>query len=158
MTETRRFRRALISLDGSATAAAIIPAFLELAQSLNLEVVLMQVLAEVAPQVSEVSRRVLVNPMERLQQEAEASLGRYADRLCARGLSVRTTVRVGDAVTEILAGAREYQVDLIAMTTHGRSGLSRLLFGSVAEDVLRRANVPVFLMRIAEAEAARQAA
>ncbi|MGH7319833.1 MAG: universal stress protein, partial [Candidatus Rokuibacteriota bacterium] len=44
-------------------------------------------------------------------------------------------------------GAREYQADLIAMTTHGRSGLSRLLFGSVAEAVLRRAHVPVFLAK-----------
>jgi nucleotide-binding universal stress UspA family protein len=49
-------------------------------------------------------------------------------------------------------------VDLIAMTTHGRTGLRRLAFGSVAEQVLRHAPVPVFLVRVSEAEAARQAA
>ena len=40
-----------------------------------------------------------------------------------------------------------YQVDLVAMSTHGRSGLSRLVMGSVAEEVLRHANVPVLLVR-----------
>jgi nucleotide-binding universal stress UspA family protein len=158
MIEPTRFRRALIPLDGSAVAEAVIPVFLEFAFPLKLEVVLLQVLAPVTPQVSEGSRHVIVDATERLRQEAEAYLGRYAEGLCAQGLSARTAVRVGDAATEIAAGAREYQADLIAMTTHGRSGLSRLLFGSVAEAVLRRADVPVFLIRITEAEAGRAAA
>ena len=158
MIETTRFRRALIPLDGSAVAEAVIPVFLEFALALKLEVVLLQVLAPVTPQVSEGSRHIVVNPMERLQQEAEAYLGRYAEGLCAHGLLARTAVRVGDAATEIVAGAREYHADLIAMTTHGRTGLGRLLYGSVAEAVLRRADVPVFLMRITETETARVAA
>jgi nucleotide-binding universal stress UspA family protein len=158
MIEPTRFRRALIPLDGSAVAEAVIPVFLELALPLKLEVVLLQVLAPVTPQVSEGSRHVVVNPTERLQQEAEAYLSRYAEGLCAHGLSARTAVRVGDAAAEIAAGAREYKADLIVMTTHGRSGLSRLLFGSVAEAVLRRVDVPVFLIRITEAEAGRAAA
>jgi nucleotide-binding universal stress UspA family protein len=159
MIEPKRFHRALIPLDGSATAAAILPAFLDLALSVKLEVVLLQVLARVTPPATEgMGRRIAVNPMEQLQQEAEAYLGHVADDLRTRGLAVQTAVRVGDAPTEIVRGARECQADLIAMTTHGRSGLSRLFFGSVAEAVLRRASVPVFLMRITEAEAARQAA
>ena len=54
--------------------------------------------------------------------------------------------------------AREVDADLIAMTTHGRSGLGRLLFGSVAEAVLRQAEIPVFLMRLTEASVAAGAA
>ncbi len=160
MIQPKQFHRALIPLDGSATAAAIIPAFLTLALSLKLEVVLLQVLARVTPPATEGvgTRRLIADPMERLQQEAEAYLGRIADELCARGLTVQTAVRVGEPASEIVQGALECQADLIAMTTHGRSGLSRLFFGSVAEAVLRRASVPVFLMRITEAEAARQAA
>jgi nucleotide-binding universal stress UspA family protein len=158
MIEPTRFRRALIPLDGSAVAEAVIPVFLELALPLKLDVVLLQVLPPVTPQVTEGSRHVMVDATERLQQEAEAYLGRYAEGLCAHGLSARTAVRVGDPANEIAAGAREYQADLIAMTTHGRSGLSRLLFGSVAEAVLRRVDVPVFLIRITEAEAGRAAA
>ena len=56
----------------------------------------------------------------------------------------------GDPAREILAGAAETGADLIAMTTHGRSGLGRLLLGSVAQAVLRRADIPVFLMRLTE--------
>jgi nucleotide-binding universal stress UspA family protein len=91
-------------------------------------------------------------------QESRAYLKRHADDLSASGLAVRTAVRTGDPAAEIIRGAREYQADLIAMTTHGRSGLSRLIFGSVAEAVLRRASVPVFLTRLTEAEAGRHAA
>jgi nucleotide-binding universal stress UspA family protein len=61
-------------------------------------------------------------------------------------------VRRGEPVEEIVECAREVDADLIAMTTHGRSGLGRWLFGSVAEAVLREAEIPVFLMRMTEAQ------
>jgi nucleotide-binding universal stress UspA family protein len=57
----------------------------------------------------------------------------------------------------VLAAAAAARADLIAMTTHGRTGVGRLLFGSVAEAVLRRADVPVFLMRLAAAPAGLEA-
>ncbi len=63
---------------------------------------------------------------------------------------MRTLLRRGDPMREILTAAGDAGADLIAMTTHGRSGLGRLLFGSVAEAVLRRAEIPVFLMRLTE--------
>jgi nucleotide-binding universal stress UspA family protein len=78
--------------------------------------------------------------------------------LSTTGLTVLTSVRVGDPATEIRAGAHECEVDLIAMTTHGRTALGRLMFGSVAEAVLRRAHVPVFVVRATEAGAGRKAA
>jgi nucleotide-binding universal stress UspA family protein len=61
---------------------------------------------------------------------------------------VTTDARYGDPVTEIVAAAHESGADIIAMTTHGRSGITRLWFGSVAEAVLRRAAVPVLMMRL----------
>ena len=51
-------------------------------------------------------------------------------------------------MAEIVAAARESRADLIAMTTHGRSGLTRLVFGSMAEAVLRRAAIPVLMLRL----------
>jgi nucleotide-binding universal stress UspA family protein len=156
MVESERFRRALIPLDGSPAAEAVVPAFFEFARALNLELILLQVLA--TPQVVEGARRANLNPASRLEQESHAYLKRHADDLSASGLAVRTAVRIGDPAAEIIRGAREFQADLIAMTTHGRSGLSRLIFGSVAEAVLRRASVPVFLTRLTEAEAGRHAA
>jgi hypothetical protein len=64
-------------------------------------------------------------------------------RLERRGLRARVLVRSGDPAEEILACVRAERVGLIAMSTHGRSGLRRALFGSVAEGVLRRARVPI---------------
>jgi nucleotide-binding universal stress UspA family protein len=159
MLEGQRFRRVLIPLDGSATAEAAIPAALELAMALGLEVILLQVVAPVMAHIEGASRAASISPLERLQQQAEDYLGRYADSFCAQGLRACTDVRVGyDTAAEIVAAARDHGADLIAMTTHGRSGLRRLLFGSVAEIVLRRSPIPVFLVRINEAEEVRQAA
>jgi nucleotide-binding universal stress UspA family protein len=67
--------------------------------------------------------------------------------LRSQGVDAAWAVRHGRAADEILAAADESGADLIAMATHGRTGIGRLLFGSVAEAVLRRAPVPVFMIR-----------
>ena len=59
----------------------------------------------------------------------------------------------GTPVTKILAAARDNAVDLIAMTTRGRRGVSRLVFGSVAEAVLRLAECPILPVRLTAADA-----
>jgi nucleotide-binding universal stress UspA family protein len=58
-------------------------------------------------------------------------------------------VRRGDPATEIVKYANEHHVDMIILTTHGRSGISRLLMGSVAEHVIRKAHCPVLTLRSA---------
>ena len=63
------------------------------------------------------------------------------------GLMVETVLRTGDAALEILDYADERNIDLIAMATHGRTGLKRWLLGSVAEKVLRASNIPVLMIR-----------
>lgn len=151
-------RRALVPLDGSPVAEAILPFVSRIAQPLGLEIALLRAVPRILPQIIEGSRMVPDNNMERLNQEADAYLRTIADRLSANGFRVLTTVRVGEPATEILAGARECEADLIAMTTHGRSALGRLLFGAVAEAVLRRAHVPVFIARATEAGEGRKAA
>src|SRR5262249_60114776 len=90
---------------------------------------------------------VVPGDVEKLRTDAEEYLATVAADLRARGVRVTTQVRFGNAVAEILAGAREAEADLIAMTTHGRGGLGRLLFGSVAGDVVRQAGTPLVLMR-----------
>lgn len=67
-------------------------------------------------------------------------------------LQVMTDARHGDPVTEIVAVARKTGAGIIAMTTHGRSGFRRLLYGSVAERVLRQTEISVFMVRLAEHE------
>jgi nucleotide-binding universal stress UspA family protein len=84
--------------------------------------------------------------IEASREEAREALAAEAARL--EGLGYRTTweVRDGGPGTEILNAADERQASLIAMATHGRGGLGRLLLGSVAQRVLNRARVPLLLI------------
>jgi nucleotide-binding universal stress UspA family protein len=73
-------------------------------------------------------------------------------------VQVEIKVRSSPVPTEILEEARDSGADLIAMTTHGQSGASRLLFGSVTKAVLRDTTVPVFLKSVRHVSASRAAA
>jgi nucleotide-binding universal stress UspA family protein len=126
----------------------------DIAVPLDLEVVLLRVIRILPPQVTETLRSALLETVEQYTTEARAYLAPLAENLRTRGIRVRTEVRHGEPVDEIVDCARAADADLIAMTTHGRSGLGRLLFGSVAEAVLRQAEIPVFLMRMTEAQVA----
>jgi len=150
------YRLAVVPLDGSPVAEAIIPFVLEIAGPLDMEIGLIRVLQPVPPQVIEGSRHVVVEDVEARRLDAEEYFAPLAAELRAKGVRVQTHVRRGDPAGEIVACAREIGADLIAMTTHGRSGLGRLVFGSVAEAVLRHAHLPVFLIRFTEAEVARR--
>jgi nucleotide-binding universal stress UspA family protein len=78
-----------------------------------------------------------------LQAEGERATTDVADRARERGLAVETAVRVDSPHRAILDYADENGVDLVVMGTHGRTGLDRVLLGSVAEKVVRLAPVPV---------------
>jgi nucleotide-binding universal stress UspA family protein len=152
------YRRALVPLDGSMIAEAIVPFILEIAGPLDMEVALLRVILPTPPVMVEGGGAMVVDDVEQLRARAEEYLASVATGLRARGVRATMQVRFGNAVGEILAGAREAEADLIAMTTHGRGGLGRLLFGSVAEAVLRQAEIPVFLMRQTQAQVAARAA
>ncbi len=71
-------------------------------------------------------------------------------RLQAMGYTVQSALRFGNPAEEIVAFVEEQDIDLVAMTTHGRWGLGRLVLGSVAGQVLRHVSVPVMLLRVVE--------
>jgi nucleotide-binding universal stress UspA family protein len=150
------YKQALVPLDGSAVAESIVPFILEIAGPLDMQVALVSVLVPVQPVA--VEGAVIIDDVEKIWADAEKYLARVAGELRAKGVRVTTMVRRGEPVNEILAAAKDADADLIAMTTHGRSGLSRLLFGSVAAAVLSRAEIPVFLMRQTAAQVAARAA
>lgn len=152
------YKCALVPLDGSLVAEAIVPFILEIAGPLDMEVALLRVLVPSPPVVIEATRDVAVEDVEKLRADAQEYLAPIAAALRARGVRVTTHVRRGEVVGEIIAGARDAGADMIAMTTHGRGGLGRLLFGSVAEAVLRQAEIPVFLMRQTKSQVAARAA
>jgi len=138
------FHGILVPLDGSPLAEAILPDVLELAAQQGAEVVLLRVaLAHAWPGVE------LTEAQVHAVEEAERYLADVERRLADRGIRVSCAVRYGRAAEEILDHARTSGIDLIAMSTHGRSGIGRVLLGSVAERVLPEAPVPVFLRRAA---------
>jgi nucleotide-binding universal stress UspA family protein len=143
------YRRAVVPLDGSDVSAAILPFITQIAGPLDMEVVLLRVVDAAPTVVLEASRRFEVEDVETQRlNEARKYLRPIFQELADQGIRTQIQVRRGDPVTEIVACATAVDADLIAMTTHGRSGLDRLLFGSVAEAVLRQAEIPVFLMRV----------
>jgi nucleotide-binding universal stress UspA family protein len=81
-------------------------------------------------------------------QDAESYLSDVAARLERQGVkNVKTSVWYGHPAYAIVEAARLGKTDLIVMSTHGRSGLGRLVLGSVAESVLRGTRIPLFLVR-----------
>jgi len=136
------FKRILVPLDGSSLAEAVLPQVQDLVKAIGGEVFVLRVAAaHVFPGVDPTEKEVDV------VQKAEAYATEVADRLRTEGIPVHSSVRYGEAAEEILAHIRDNAIDLVAMSTHGRSGLSRLVMGSVAEQVVRHATVPVLLMR-----------
>ena len=105
----------------------------------------------VAASVHKIALPLALNAMiEAEQVDASAYVESVAGRLRGAGVQVRCETPEGPAATAILDRANGIGADLIAMTTHGRSGLANLVFGSVAEEVLHRAPCPVLLVRVRE--------
>lgn len=133
------YKRILVPLDGSELAENVLAHIEALAPAHGSEVILLQVLPAtgVLPATAEEERRA-----------AQESLDRAQERLQAKGIKAHTTIRHGeDAASEITHYAEANEVDLIAMSTHGRGGVTRWIFGSVAEKVLRGTNKPILLIR-----------
>ena len=144
------YQEILVSLDGSELAEAALPHARALAKAFDARITLLSVLEplEMYPQQG------LVGPVVSISmnvQEELANLKQYLDGVAANltkeGIAVRTEVREGDPASAICDYAEGNQMDIIVMSTHGRSGIQRWVYGSVADRVLRSAQVPVLLIR-----------
>ena len=163
-------RTIIVPLDGSAFSRQIVPQLCRICDPAADTLVLLHVAEPVERSVAAPPRPMSVAwsaPMynrawdtEYAQHEIYASQIEQSERsaleqefagdrqmLEALGFKVMVEVRFGDPASEIVAAARQHGADLIALATHGRTGLRQLLMGSVAERVLRRAPLPVLVMR-----------
>ena len=145
------FKKILIPLDGSELAERALEPAIHIAEKFGGNVILLRVatpetvlvgLAGLTPQPYEVYDADL----RRDQEEAEAYLNGIETQWAAAKIPIRTEVISGTPPEMIVEAAQAAGVDLVVMSTHGRSGLSRLIYGSVAEAVLRGARVPVLLI------------
>ena len=151
------YDKILLPLDGSEFAERIIAQVEPLAEKLGSALVLLQVttsfetlIAETTPGVS-AATPVAIDPtpiMDAEQEAANTYLEGVATRLRAKGFKVETEHLAGHAARTVIERAAALNCSLIAMTTHGRSGFGRLVFGSVAEEVLRHAQCPVLIVRL----------
>ena len=141
------YKKILVPLDGSELAKMALDQAEKLARTFDAEIILFQVV----PFMPIYGSPELVTPLivdEKQKEAAEKYLVNLGEELKKRGLRVAATVRTGQQVAvEIIDFAKEAGVDLIIMCTHGRSGISRWVMGSVALKVLTRAETPILLIR-----------
>jgi len=141
------FERILVPVDGSALSESVLPVIEELATTLDAELVLQRVIVppvvlypgQVAPSAPPV--------LDDIEVAVKDSIDVLAEGLRRKGFNVKCEVSFGYPAECILAAAAEYKVDMIAMSSHGRTGVGRWVMGSVADSVVRRADLPCLVIR-----------
>lgn len=151
------YKRILVPLDGSKRAERIFPHVEELAKQHAAKLILLYVIEPSVLAMSPGISMMVAPPPQELEsywksiQEAEQAGEKYLKRrsaaLAKKGFSVETLIQRGDPVSTIVNTAQERKADLIAMTSHGRSGLARVFYGSVTSGVLQKVDRPLLLIR-----------
>lgn len=147
------YKKILVPLDGSELAETILPNVEELARLFNSTVILLQVLElphlvglpkgdiyDALPQMTPAEVNQYLN-------ETRSYLDGVVDALQAKDMDARGLVEYGPVVVTIMRVARQEEVDLIAMASHGRGGLTDVYYGSVAAGVLQRIDRPLLIVR-----------
>ncbi len=145
----------IVPLDGSKVGEAALPYVEDLVTNLlpepKVEVTLMQVLSSLSHYVVAGEASVRVPYTEQEIEEMKKAAGQYltkaGEALKKKGASIKVRVAVGNATDEIIRAADEIDADIIAMSSHGRSGIGRWAFGSVTDKVLRGGNRPVMVVK-----------
>ena len=137
------YKRILVPLENGPADAAILKHVRELAKLLGAELLLLHVADGWAARDME---QLNLRESQEMKED-RAYLERVSQELRQAGIDVDAVLAAGDPAKEIAATAEREGVDLIAMATHGRSGVSRMLLGSVADKVVRATHVPVLLHR-----------
>jgi nucleotide-binding universal stress UspA family protein len=141
-------RRILVPLDGSPLAEQILPTVTAVAHALSAELILFQVLiSQVFGMMAGEWYFSAQGVLDAAEEQAQAYLSGIASRLEEHGLEGSIATCVGPVASCIVEYAEANQVDLIAMCTHGRTGLARWALGSVADRVLRAGGTPILLVR-----------
>jgi nucleotide-binding universal stress UspA family protein len=144
------YKKILVPLDGSELAKKALDEAVKLANCFGAEMILFQVV----PFMPIYGSPELVTPLivdEKQKEAAEKYLTNLVEELKKKGLRVTATVRTGQQVAvEIIDFAKESGAELIVMCTHGRSGITRWMLGSVALKLLTRGETPILLIRSRE--------
>jgi nucleotide-binding universal stress UspA family protein len=141
------YKKILIPLDGSPLAEAVLPHAQALANSVEAEVFLLRVAVNPAAEFSFSDPSIATDLIDTMEAETIEYLISIRTKLQKAGIRTSFLIREGSIAETILEVSAELHTDLIAMSTHGRSGLSRWLMGSIADRVVNHSPVPVLLIR-----------
>jgi nucleotide-binding universal stress UspA family protein len=150
--------RYLVPLDGSALAEQALPYARERAARNDNSILLVRVVT-IARQLAAssmsgpggmdampVSMEAINTAIDLENRESREYLAKKSEELQKAGLQVEWEVRQGIPADEIIASARAHNIDVIVITTHGRSGLRRVVFGSVSDRIIRESGIPVLVI------------
>jgi nucleotide-binding universal stress UspA family protein len=143
------YKTVLVPLDGSNRAEAILTHVEELALQLNATVVLVRVIEPIPYVMTPEGTPMLLHEQELRQRtsDAEIYLTALQGKFREKGIEARTIILNGPVVGALIDAAESEGADLIAMASHGRSGLSQCFYGSVAAGVLHRVDRPLLVVR-----------
>ncbi len=139
-----QIKRVLFPIDFSPQADGMLPYAASLCRNFGAALHLVYV-NELAVLLPEYLPEVAMSTTIDIEEETQRNLARIAGEI--EGVEVVTSVRTGPAYREIIAAEKDIGADLIVMPTHGRTGLAHVLFGSVAERVVRMAKCPVLVVK-----------
>ena len=141
------YKKILVPLDGSKRAEAILPHVEELALAGKAKVIFLQIIE--AAQMAVGTEFVFQSPedYDALKKEAEDYLNGLKGEFHEKGIDARIHTSHGPVVDAIIETAGREDADLIAVASHGRTGLSRVFYGSVAAGVLHRIDRPLLIIR-----------
>ena len=141
------YKKILVPLDGSELSESVLDHVVTIATGCKVpDVVLLRVRSPLDKSVREALDADIASKLdEAYHEEAANYLNEIATDLKEKGLAAQPAVLSGNPAEEIIDYAKDNGVDLIIMSTHGRSGVSRLVFGSVADKVIRLSEVPVLI-------------
>ena len=140
------YKKILVPLDGSPLAEAVLPHAEALAKSEHAEIIILRVPAMPASGFLARDPQIASVIIKDIEDEAEKYVHDKVDTLKKENINVTGLICDGAVPDTILKVADETQADVIAMSTHGRTGVSRWLMGSVADRVVHYAHIPVMLI------------
>jgi nucleotide-binding universal stress UspA family protein len=149
------YQKILVPLDGSEYSECALEHVKELALSCHIpKVMVLYIVEPINPGIYEMPAQVIEDASQKGREFGTAYLSNIVAKMKAKGLDVEPVLMNGRVVESILDYVKDNGVDLIAMSTHGRSGISRLVLGSVADKIVRRSPIPVLLVTPLEVKTA----
>ncbi|MCA0459000.1 MAG: universal stress protein [Chloroflexi bacterium] len=148
MSAQGRYKKILVPWDGSGWSRRAIPHAVDIAQNNDSELTILYVFrppgAEYADQIALAGQE---GQIQQLRDNVEQSMTGLAHELRSQGIKVRTLILESTGVASAICDyVRDEDIDLVVMSTHGRTGIARFLFGSVASKVMEEVKVPVLLV------------